>query len=147
MNKRFAHFFITLGPIGYIFPSGTIATALTVVTLVPILSPYIIIYTNILFIMIMVAWRAIVVAYDESVIALDPSEIVIDEVIGTLVTFLGISCTWHNLLYGFCLFRLLDITKIGPIRSCEKVTNGWGILLDDIVAGLIANFIVRIVAI
>lgn len=143
MNKKLARYFITVGPIGYLFSSGTIAAVVTIMILL-LFSLSIIGYIGVMLAMIVIAWRAIIMVCDHSTIMRDPSEIVIDEVIGTMVTFCGIPLTLPNIVCGFFLFRFLDITKIGLIRSCEKVTNGWGILLDDIVAGIIANIIVRI---
>ncbi|MBC8370048.1 MAG: phosphatidylglycerophosphatase A [Planctomycetes bacterium] len=69
----------------------------------------------------------------------DPGQYVLDEVIGFLVTVAFIDPTQHlvtNLLVGFFLFRFFDIFKPPPARQLEKVPGGWGIILDDIVAGL-----------
>ena len=68
---------------------------------------------------------------------MDPSPVVIDEVFGQLVTFWGISNPgWQGLLIGFILFRVMDIFKPFPARRAEKLSGGWGIMLDDGVAGL-----------
>lgn len=74
----------------------------------------------------------------------DPSEVVSDEVAGQAVTFIGASVfagTEQLLLVtlvGFLVFRFFDIVKIFPCRRLEKLEAGWGILLDDIVAGIYA---------
>ncbi|HLD16755.1 MAG TPA: phosphatidylglycerophosphatase A [Coxiellaceae bacterium] len=69
----------------------------------------------------------------------DPPELVSDEVAGMLVTMIGISFTWLNLLIGFALFRLFDIWKPWPISYCdEHVHGGVGIVLDDVVAGIVS---------
>jgi len=72
----------------------------------------------------------------------DPREIVADEFAGQAVTFMAVLffdfsniCTTAAL--GFLLFRLLDIVKPWPIKKAEKLPKGWGILADDLAAGLI----------
>lgn len=66
----------------------------------------------------------------------DPSSVVIDEVVGQMITFLARpDGPWRQLLVGFVLFRLTDIVKPFPARRAEKVPGGWGIMLDDVIAG------------
>jgi undecaprenyl-diphosphatase len=78
----------------------------------------------------------------------DPREVVADELAGQAVTFLFIVpflstfttdqfCTTTAL--GFLLFRLFDISKPWPIRKLEKYPAGWGILADDLLAGVYAG--------
>ena len=70
----------------------------------------------------------------------DPQEVVIDEIAGFLVTM-----TFHKfdislLIGGFILFRIFDIVKPYPIRWVERYfLSGWGVVLDDVVAGVYAN--------
>jgi undecaprenyl-diphosphatase len=78
----------------------------------------------------------------------DPGEIVADETAGQAVTFLA--AVFFNLetfdnahifmtaLLGFLLFRIFDISKPWPVRKLEKFPAGWGILLDDLLAGVFA---------
>jgi len=73
----------------------------------------------------------------------DPPVIVLDEVVGQMIAFspLSIAClTDHRsmpfLIAAFVLFRLFDIRKPGWIRAAEKLRGGWGIVLDDALAGL-----------
>ena len=74
----------------------------------------------------------------------DPKEVVVDEFAGQFVALLGIidtsdiSYILTSLLLSFLLFRFFDITKIGPIRKFEKLPGGFGIITDDLVAGLCA---------
>lgn len=66
----------------------------------------------------------------------DPGQVVMDEVVGQLVTFLLIPhATWRYLVGGFLLFRAFDILKPFPARQAERIPRGWGIMLDDVVAG------------
>jgi len=68
----------------------------------------------------------------------DPQFVVIDEVAGQAITLLFMSFSWTHALIGLILFRLFDITKPFPIRRLEKLPEGWGIVLDDVAAGLYA---------
>jgi len=75
----------------------------------------------------------------------DAGEIVIDEIAGLIVTFMGIPFTLKTVIVGFITFRVFDILKPFPIRLLEKkVAGGPGIVLDDVLAGLYANLILRL---
>jgi len=76
----------------------------------------------------------------------DPSSIVIDEIAGMTVTLLGIPLTPFSLILGFLVFRAFDILKPFPIRLLDqKVPGGAGIVLDDVMAGIYGNLLIRIV--
>ena len=67
----------------------------------------------------------------------DPSIVVIDEVAGMWCALLAAQhVVWHYLV-ALTLFRLLDIAKPGPIRRLEALPGGWGVMLDDLAAGLV----------
>jgi phosphatidylglycerophosphatase A len=69
--------------------------------------------------------------------AKDPGPVVIDEVVGQIVTYLGNpAASWKWLLTGFVAFRILDVIKPFPARQAEQLPGGWGIMTDDVVAGL-----------
>ena len=72
----------------------------------------------------------------------DPGWIVIDEVAGQSVALLPAAFAGENILLicaaAFILFRIFDILKPWPIRNAEKLPGGFGILLDDILAGICA---------
>lgn len=68
----------------------------------------------------------------------DPGFVVIDEVAGQWITLLFSPFDWKHGLIALVLFRLFDITKPFPIRRLEKLPAGWGIVLDDVGAGLYA---------
>lgn len=73
----------------------------------------------------------------------DPKQVVIDEVVGMGLPFLVISPVWYEVLIAFALFRFFDILKPWPIKLVEKSYKGaWGIMLDDVVAGLFATAII-----
>lgn len=68
----------------------------------------------------------------------DPGFVVIDEVAGQWITLLASPIDWRHGLLCFALFRLFDITKPFPIRRIESLPEGWGIVFDDVGAGLYA---------
>jgi hypothetical protein len=76
----------------------------------------------------------------------DPSMVVIDEMVGIWVTLLLLPKSPLIILSAFIAFRALDILKPEPARALERLPNGWGIMLDDVVAGLYANVIVQVLA-
>ena len=68
----------------------------------------------------------------------DPGFVVIDEVAGQWITLLFSPADWRHGLIALILFRLFDITKPFPIRRLERLPEGWGIVFDDVAAGLYA---------
>jgi len=68
----------------------------------------------------------------------DPRPIVIDEVAGQWTALLLAPADWRPLLIGFLLFRLFDILKPLGIRRLEALPAGWGIMADDMAAGLVS---------
>lgn len=68
----------------------------------------------------------------------DAKEIIIDEVAGQWIALLVVPVDWRWWLAAFCLFRLFDITKPGPVRMAEGLPGGLGVMADDIVAGVLA---------
>jgi len=84
----------------------------------------------------------------------DPREVVADEFAGQAVTFLAIPLiigqaftsgqVWAIAGIGFLLFRIFDIAKPWPIRKLEKFPQGWGVLADDLLAGVYAAIVLLI---
>jgi phosphatidylglycerophosphatase A len=68
----------------------------------------------------------------------DPQFVVIDEVAGQWIALLFSPVDWKHGLTAFILFRLFDMTKPFPIRRLESLPEGWGIVFDDVAAGLYA---------
>ena len=68
----------------------------------------------------------------------DPGFVVIDEVTGQWITLLWSPPDFRHGLIALILFRLFDITKPFPVRRLERLPEGWGIVLDDVSAGLYA---------
>ena len=76
----------------------------------------------------------------------DDQRVVIDEVMGFLITMLWVPKTVLFVTIGFFLFRFFDILKPFPIRRLEKgFKGGFGVVLDDIMAGVYANIVLRLV--
>jgi phosphatidylglycerophosphatase A len=87
----------------------------------------------------------------------DPSHIVIDEVAGQWVALLPLAfgaanagvpilALWPGWIAAFVLFRLFDIWKRGPVGWADRQPGAWGVMLDDIVAGLLAAIGVTLLA-
>ncbi len=75
----------------------------------------------------------------------DPSYIVIDEFAGYCTSVIFLPVNWYTLIACFVFFRFFDIIKPTPIRQIErKLSGGIGIMMDDIIAGLITNLLLRI---
>jgi phosphatidylglycerophosphatase A len=80
-------------------------------------------------------WSASVVARETN--KPDPQIVVVDEVIGQWITLAGAATfNWKTWLAAFALFRVLDMWKPAPARQLERLHGGWGIVADDVMAGL-----------
>lgn len=78
----------------------------------------------------------------------DPKQVVIDEVVGFLITMIAVPVSWQSIAFGFILFRIFDIFKPFPISYCDrKIKGGLGIMLDDVLAGIFACFLLHLFAI
>jgi phosphatidylglycerophosphatase A len=75
----------------------------------------------------------------------DPGHVVIDEVAGQWLTLTVCRPDWQHALLALALFRLFDITKPWPIRKLEALSGGWGIMLDDLAAGLFALIVLLVI--
>jgi len=89
------------------------------------------------------AWAA--ASVDRQTQKTDNQIIVIDEIVGMLLTLLFIEKRVIWLAIGFVLFRLFDIVKPPPVRLAERAPGGWGVMLDDVVAGVYAAVCLRAV--
>ncbi len=74
----------------------------------------------------------------------DPGHVVIDEVAGQWITllFTGVGAT--GAVVGFCLFRVLDVTKPWPARRLESLPEGLGIMADDLMVAVYGNVLMQI---
>ena len=73
----------------------------------------------------------------------DPSECVLDEVAGQWIALVPIALyarpiDWQLYVVGFFLFRLFDVLKLWPLSAAEQLPGGYGVMADDVLAGLVA---------
>lgn len=73
----------------------------------------------------------------------DPGPVVIDEAAGYLFAVAFLPHGPVTAIAGFLVFRALDILKPPPARQLERLPGGWGIVLDDIAAGLLSQLLLR----
>lgn len=73
----------------------------------------------------------------------DPGHVVIDEVAGQWIALIHSQVNLSHLLAGFLFFRLFDIVKPWPARQLERLPAGWGIMLDDVAAGVYALLLMQ----
>ena len=74
----------------------------------------------------------------------DPQQIVIDEFAGLMVALIGLPLDFTTILFGFFAFRLFDILKPPPASHAERLPGAYGIMADDLVAGIMANVSLRL---
>lgn len=73
----------------------------------------------------------------------DPQIVVIDEVVGQWIALLFIPHQPGWYMAAFLLFRLFDIRKPWPIFQLQKLPGGWGIMIDDVLAGIYAGILIH----
>ena len=86
---------------------------------------------------------AVTTIYSESIGEKDPPEIVIDEWVGQWIALWLIP---HTFLWGFTsfiLFRMFDIFKPGPVGRMDEIKSGTGIMMDDVIAGILALLVTQ----
>jgi len=71
----------------------------------------------------------------------DPHCVVIDEVVGIQVVLLGATPSLAGVIAAFVLFRIFDVWKPYPIDKLQSLAGGWGIVADDVVAGLYSRIV------
>ncbi len=74
----------------------------------------------------------------------DPRPIVVDEVCGQWLSLIAVPAGWGFMAAGFFLFRVFDVFKPFPIRRLESLPDGWGIMADDLLAGVYAAALILI---
>ena len=74
----------------------------------------------------------------------DPGLVVIDEVVGMFVSLLFLPATWPVIAAAFLAFRVFDIVKPWPAGRLEHVPGGWGVMADDVMAGVYANLTIQV---
>lgn len=75
----------------------------------------------------------------------DPSEATIDELVGQWISYAFLPKTFLTLAVGFLLFRLFDIVKPEPANQFQKLHKGWGVMMDDVMAGIYTNLALQLI--
>jgi phosphatidylglycerophosphatase A len=75
----------------------------------------------------------------------DPAECTVDEVVGTWIALITLPKTILITLTSFFIWRILDIIKPFPAGTSEKLAGGWGIMVDDVIAGIYTLIIVHLI--
>lgn len=77
----------------------------------------------------------------------DPQQVVIDEVAGQFIAlmFIPFNVAWWMILIGFVLFRFFDILKPYPIDGMQELPGGFGVVVDDLVAGIYAAIVMSLI--
>jgi phosphatidylglycerophosphatase A len=124
--------------------SGTVgsAVALAVFWLVPPLQHWAVLLASIL---VSFAIGIPIATVMERHYGHDPSEVVWDEVVGMWISLFMLPAVWYWWLTAFLLFRAFDIVKPPPARFFDRMKGGFGIMMDDVIAGLYANLLVQII--
>ncbi|MCD6363450.1 MAG: phosphatidylglycerophosphatase A [Synergistetes bacterium] len=136
---KLAYYFATFGGLGKLFENrmpGTIATAVALIIRWKIdlgFFPIVVLF-------FIGVWASHV--YSKALRDDDPPCVVIDEVVGYFVAMYGFSDIM--LLPSFFFFRILDIVKPFPVRAFEKLPGGWGIMMDDVIAGIVSNVLISL---
>lgn len=102
-------------------------------------------WMNIIFILIILlvgVWSATVV---EKQWGHDSNRIVVDELLGMCISLFLIPVSWKYIVTAFILFRFFDIVKPLYIRKAEALPRGWGVMADDVLAGIYSNILLQIV--
>jgi phosphatidylglycerophosphatase A len=75
----------------------------------------------------------------------DPSEVVWDEVVGMWISLLLLPSRWYLWVAAFFIFRIFDIIKPPPAGYFDRMKGGFGIMTDDLIAGVYANLVVQLI--
>ena len=70
----------------------------------------------------------------------------IDEVVGIMIVFTGMSLDVITVIAGFFLFRALDIWKPFPCDRMQRLSGGWGVMMDDAIAAVYTNLLLLLMA-
>ncbi|MEA3500882.1 MAG: phosphatidylglycerophosphatase A [Candidatus Marinimicrobia bacterium] len=141
-----SRFFTTFFYVGY-FPKapGTFASILAAVLIfvLPNISTWL---QGIIIILLLIIGKFTSAYLEKTLNIEDPGYIVIDEVLGMWIAVFALPRLVSVIIIGFVLFRIFDIWKPWVIDDIQSVKNGWGVMLDDLLAGsfaLLINYIIH----
>lgn len=143
--QRFFAFILGTGfGTGYLrYATGTFASllALGLYWAVPMLSEPLVLASAILVFFGVGVWSGSIL---EEEYGRDPKEATIDEIVGQWIALLFLPKTFLVSALAFALFRLFDIIKPEPVHLLQRLPSGWGIMMDDVMAGIYANLLVHV---
>ncbi len=134
----------TCGGIGYVKGGGTIAAVLYTILWWFIRPSFVHGPAQVVLFLVVLLAGVLVSNRLEAIWGKDSGKIVIDEVAGMCCTLLFVPHTWPYALAGLALFRFFDIAKPLFISAAEKLPGGWGVMTDDVVAGIYANVLLQL---
>jgi len=141
LNEKLITFLATGFGSGLVpFAPGTAGTLVGVLICLPFIPlPWIL---RLLFVLALLAFSFYVADQAEKIYKRkDDQRIVIDEIIGFQITILPVAINVLNLCAAFVLFRIFDIWKPFPVKNTQGLPGGWGIVADDVAAGIYAGAI------
>ena len=144
--KIFSKYFTTLFGIGLIsFAPGTFGSLIAIFIWYAFVNVFSIFYFIVLFLFILSVSFYFTDIYLENYKKKDPSEVVIDEFLGQSIPLLFlVNFNMYEVLIAFVTFRFFDIYKIYPINKMEDIRGSYGVILDDIVAGIYSLIVIML---
>lgn len=144
--QRWCEILATVGYVGRArYAPGTMGTLVGIPLALGLMKLGPLLYMALAFALVL-ASIAIAEVHEQHLKTHDASEIVIDEVVGYVITLTWLPLTWQTFALGFVLFRFLDVLKPFPINVIDrKVKGGFGVVLDDVAAGIIANVVLQVI--
>ncbi|MCK4956120.1 MAG: phosphatidylglycerophosphatase A [Candidatus Cloacimonetes bacterium] len=138
----------TLFGVGY-FPKapGTAGTAVAAIVyyFLPIADNMLSWLLFLSYILIMSLLSVFFITKAENILGHDNGKIVIDEFLGYMIAVLFLPKTIWIIIGAFILFRFFDIIKPEPVNMLQKLPKGWGVMVDDLMAGVYANLVLQII--
>ena len=144
--KNFTKYFATLFGIGFIsIAPGTFGSLFTILIWYIFIDFFSIFYFIVLFLLVLSVSFYLTDIYLHNYKKKDPSEVIIDEFLGQSIPLLFIvNFNIYEVLIAFVTFRFFDIYKIYPINKLEDLKGSYGVILDDIVAGIYSLIILML---
>jgi len=144
--KNFTKYFATLFGIGFIPPApGTFGSLFAILIWYVFIDLFSIFYFIALFLFVLSVSFYLTDIYLDNYKKKDPSEVIVDEFLGQSIPLLFIvNFNIYEVLIAFVTFRFFDIYKIYPINKIEDLKGSYGVILDDIVAGIYSLIILML---
>tara|TARA_B100000902_G_C27295811_1_gene909853 strand:+ start:174 stop:632 length:459 start_codon:yes stop_codon:yes gene_type:complete len=144
--KVFTKYFVTLFGIGFIsFAPGTFGSLFAIFFWYVFVDLFSMFYFIVLFVFVLSVSFYFTDIYLKNYKKKDPSEVIVDEFLGQSIPLLFIvNFNIYEVLIAFVSFRFFDIYKIYPINKIEDLKGSYGIILDDIVAGIYSLIILML---